>query len=425
MRNDFINLEKAIIENNMDSTLWPLMKYYIYNRNRESTIKSEKRNNNSFLLIMMFLYSVYKLGYYFIIGLCSKKSRKIIIGASSRLNEKKDWLFGSDADETSLKFYHFSSATLSDFKKLRSNRVVAINFIVQFFLVFLKPFSSYSMSKFIKKNTKIINLVISHESLKQLDSEQLRNYVYRYYLERKVYKLIFSFLNIKNTEALIVSAYSKCSVVAALNELRIKTIEYQHGLIAPFHPVYGYNKSIFSDLIVDEYRVNSEFWRDIFLRYESRPISIYVPDYFKVDEPPPNFEKPYIVFTSQDENYDEVIKFIEDYLRVINDVILVYRAHPRGDSYKVRGQFSSNPNFYYSGVRDRYTTRGLIKHSVLHISISSACHFDAFELKGCSYFLGRFNHLLFPIELVRDVLQDNAYLVKSVEGLKVRLDEII
>lgn len=422
---DFLSLEEDL--KNKDTELWPLFKFIIYNYERESINGKVTKTFKFFPALIIFTFSCLFLFYSVARSWLFRPFSGLLFGASTRLNEKGDWLLSKTIRDNHVHLYHVQNFDVKNLRYLIKHRVISYNIIVSFFVVIFKL---VKLEKFIFLREKDLDLIcficesrvkndiaLSDEELKSLLIKNLK--VFR--MRKSINKFIIGLLNSKEKKSIIVSAYSKTDIVAALHSKKYFISEYQHGLIAPFQPVSCCSPYIKSSLLVDSYYVYSDFWNNVFEKYTNKPIQKFTPENQKHDNFKPNFERNYVVFSSQDENYELVIEFVNKFLKAHPDILFVYRAHPREKitSSRIYEFFSNKDNFYFSSQDTEPSTRSIIKHSLAHFSMSSACHFDAFELKGESYFIPPINELLFPKILMEKDLHN---FVKTLEDFRVKYD---
>ncbi|USK59572.1 hypothetical protein [Peribacillus asahii] len=85
-------------------------------------------------------------------------------------------------------------------------------------------------------------------------SEQLNNFITGYY----VYNLLFR--NKKWSEIYLVCSYGKEHIIAAAKDNNIKVIEFQHGVMGPYHLGYHFPKVKEVPYFPDEVLLFGEFW---------------------------------------------------------------------------------------------------------------------------------------------------------------------
>lgn len=427
---DYKKFESLLVKSKINLDLWPLYKFILFNFERKKVIKRESKNINYFYLIIIFLWSLFLFVFYVFRSHIFTPFSGIVFGASTRLNREGDWLLGKEVLVNKVSFYHVSDFNLEMLKKVVVNRVVAINLLVEIFIKITSIKDRKRRKNLTNDESQLIHIVseLFIEQALEKDTnlkEALFIEATKFKLAKTVYCQFINLIKMDAKTAIVISAYSKTHIVAALHQLSFYVSEYQHGLIAPFHPISGVDFSIKSSLLVDDYYLSSTFWMNAFRPYDNSPLHQFTPFHYRGDSKSISITKPYIIFTSQDENYDVLIKFIEDFLIVFSELVFLYRPHPRGDLPEIKKRFSANPNFVYADTGFEKSTRTLISHSVAHVSMYSACHFDAFELKGKSYFLKPLNGLLFPDCVFETELKGLACIINDAYELKVNLGSII
>lgn len=426
---DYKKFESLLLKSNICLDLWPFYKFILFDFDRNKIIKRESKNINYFYLIIIFLWSLLLFVFYVFRSYIFTPFSGIVFGASTRLNSEGDWLLGKEVLDNKISLYHVSDFNLEMLKKIVINRVVAINLLVEVFAKFISIKEGKSHKNISNEEHQLIHVVskLFIDQAKEDDTnvkETLLIEVVKFKLSKTVYSQLINLIKMDVKTAIVISAYSKTHIVGALHQLSFYVSEYQHGLIAPFHPISGSNSAIKSPLLVDDYHLSSTFWLKTFRPYDDRPLHHFTPFHYRGDTKSISFNKQYVVFTSQDENYDVLIKFIEDFLTVFTELVFLYRPHPRGDLPEIKKRFSGHSNFVYADTNFEKSTRSLILNSVAHVSMYSACHFDAFELKGKSYFLKPLNYLLFPSCVFEAELKGLACIVNNAHDLKVNLGNI-
>ena len=188
----------------------------------------------------------------------------------------------------------------------------------------------------------------------------------------------------------VVSAYTKTDVVYAAKNLGILVSEIQHGMLAPFHPSYGYvSLGRGWDLALpDRLIVNSPFW----LKTQGQaPYAAVVLNPLSQKAPPPAAakERPYLLFSGQNLAHDKVADLVTQFLvnPACKGVDFLYACHPSEDPKRVAQRIGggSDRRIRVEPFVSSEQTRALIAGAQKHVSVYSSCHVDALEIKGETY----------------------------------------
>lgn len=236
-----------------------------------------------------------------------------------------------------------------------------------------------------------------------------------------IYSLLFRLT--RPSRVYVISAYSKCDLVAAAHRCGLYTIEIQHGILGRFHPGYNYANTEASLSAPDRVDVYNDFWKDeLAAGCFFRPDQIRVVGRLKYEELPPadpTFART-LIFTGQAAYREELLAQFHQWDTELfdNGYKLLYIPHPKETAAE------------RNGIRDRLrhlravdiyegdlTTEHLIKSAAAHLSLFSACHFDAVHLTGCTYVLSgnwsdfmrpyieRYPNWFLSVENVGDIIQ--------------------
>ena len=276
-------------------------------------------------------------------------------------------------------------------KFFKDNLVFSDNF-------FLWPFKYIGTKLFIyflpKKTKKSILKMIEFFESKDVNvsynliASSLVTYVVGYYFYYYLFKII------KPSRCYIISAYSKSEVCAASRKHSILVTEIQHGLVGVEHRGYNYYNQCMPQGSAlptpDKLVVTNEFWKKELINagYFSQN-EIIVGGNYKLSKVNTEhaFDFRYFIFSGQGIDYESLKSFYNkslDYL-LLNNVILIYKPHPRENISEVKNIFSNCSSIQvYAGEE---STETLIYHSIAHVSFYSSCHFDAVEMKGKTFVL--------------------------------------
>ena len=240
-----------------------------------------------------------------------------------------------------------------------------------------------------------------------LNSQIIKIILGNFYWSKRIYKWLLMRIR---PEFLLFEDTGSFFICAAAKELGIKTIEFQHGIFTRNHPdaLPGLALPYKSTLIVpDKLFLYGDFWKrelefNGFYDNELCVIgSTQIERYRKIRA---TYKKKYIgdtacyiVITTQGFAIKQLIDFIYQFLDLAEGKLnyeLYIKLHPVYDcdksAYDVA--FASNQKVKIIEGPDEPSTFDLLTRSDLHISISSACHYDALGLGVPTVILALPNH---------------------------------
>ncbi len=355
----------------------------------------------------------------------SKNKKSIFLGASTGLfkhNEKiLDSYFPYKDQNPSDVIYFMSCGNLQELYS-NLNYVKEYNIVVNnYILGILKHILSTILATVNKKKFISFIPILANHNI-DISPDKLNKSYFDFIAGYHLYKIIFKFLNIDI--AYIVSPSTKSDMCAALKSLNVKIIEIQHGTVGITHGGYNYNLPHNKKLPVpDEINVYNQFWKDEVISagyFTVEQINITGRlKYDLVNDVDFTKDNNYIIFTGQGAYIKEIVKFFiqSNEILIDNDIKLIYKSHPReiqSELDYIRKEFMPYKALeLYNGS---YSTEVLIKNSLAHISIFSACHFDAIHFHDKTYILDimennpmQYYNNSYPkkfimIESIRDVL---------------------
>lgn len=206
------------------------------------------------------------------------------------------------------------------------------------------------------------------------------------------------------------------ALLAACQRLGVRFIELQHGIFTPDHPdalpAYAVRTAGATELLLpDQVALYGDYWltrqSDSALGKAGRLLSAgsSVIEKFRerrAAEYRPSPDSPRMVVTTQGIDRDALIAFLSRFLALYTGpCLLIVKLHPAYDSslelyIKMLG---SDSRVQIVGGRDDPNTYELIARSDLHLSIASACHYDALGIGTPTLVIG-----LAGYPLVRDLL---------------------
>lgn len=387
-------VEKYIIENNLnnEAEVWPLLKYrmtrYItLSKGVEDMEFVSKSYVTLFLFLVISIINLLRVRF-------SKKTTAYF-GAFSRVSISDGIIYDEfvsvEKQQNICTLYH-----CSNFEKLKiltcfKRGVIFENLLVKLLCLFIKGSSDNKSAPLLSEG--FFNLLNQEYGVSK---HEILGILLDYESKKVSYKLLLKWLGVLNVE--IVSAYTKPAIVSAANELGIITLEYQHGLLAPYHPSYHYTGQELwrSSMLPTRLKLYSRFWE-----IKMCEANFIQKDAIELEEALPQVSDDvkkqiftqvgsdkFFIFTGQGLCYSEVSKFVIDVLEKYPDYIFIYRPHPREfQNYYQLSAKVDNVRFKIINRKEHQDTLTLIAASKAHFSIFSSCHFEAVELLGRTYVL--------------------------------------
>lgn len=206
------------------------------------------------------------------------------------------------------------------------------------------------------------------------------------------------------------------ALLAACQRLGVRFIELQHGIFTPDHPdalpVSALRDAVAADLLLpDMVALYGDYWlarqansalgkvgrllsagSSVIAKFRAR----------RAAEFRPSADSPSMVVTTQGIDRDALISFLSRFLALYEGPCqLTVKLHPAYDSslelyIKMLG---GDSRVRVVGGRDDPNTYELLARSDLHLSIASACHYDALGIGTPTLVIGLAGH-----QLVRDLL---------------------
>ncbi|OBS99069.1 hypothetical protein A9257_21760 [Vibrio cyclitrophicus] len=387
-------VETYILKNNLsnEAEFWPLLKCQVNRHvNISSGIEDMEFKSKSYVSLFFFLIlSLVNL----LIARFNKKGTAYF-GAFSRVSVNEgvvhDEFVSEEQQTTMIPLYHCSNFEGVKILTCLKHGVIFENLIVKLLCLFIKRLSS---------DTRVP--VISDGFIELLNQEygvskqKIQAILVDYECKKVAYKLLLKWLDVQNVE--IISAYTKPAIVSAANDLGITTLEYQHGLLAPYHSSYCYAGVELwrSSLLPKRLKLYSNFWqmkmrKANFVDKEAIEVEGALPetcDELKKQAFSLVGNDKYFIFTGQGICYSEVAIFIQELISKYPDYTVVYRPHPREHQNHTRlSEKVANSRFKVIDRDSWQDTLSLVGASKAHFSIFSSCHFEALELLGKTYVL--------------------------------------
>lgn len=317
-----------------------------------------------------------------------KNKQSLFFGLSRGIIQKNNkdfenvYLMKEHIDSNNVKLF----LTLNSYNEINQNKsyldqekVVFDNILYSFYKIVFGRLIKSKKVDFSVISTMFINAGIN------VNNEAINKIHLDFYMRYKFYSwLIKKYKNVTN--AYIVSAYSKSSIIAALKQRNIHVAEIQHGLIGKVHFGYNFYCDIKNLPIVDSIYVYNDFWKKEIEKCNfTKTILTY--KYYKYQNIFPTENKinfDYILFTGQGLLYDEIVEFLLEGVEFLrkNSLKLIYKPHPAEniDSCLIKELSTKISEIIFYNYQ--YSTEYMIKYAKAHVSIYSSCHFDAVEIIG-------------------------------------------
>ncbi len=220
----------------------------------------------------------------------------------------------------------------------------------------------------------------------------------------RIYTIILKWIR---PRACLVADTGEFALLIACKNLEIRSIELQHGIFSRFHPHIlpeGHRSKFPHLLLPGSIAVYGEFWKselkgsDQFAHNIIHPIgNALLEKYRPVHE---NFIKGSelfsMVLTTQGLDRRELIQFLSAFLLASKDSFnLTLKLHPAYDpDSSVYDELTKDPRIRIVSGLFEPNTFDLIARSNLHLSIASACHYDALSIGTMSCVLNLPGHEL-------------------------------
>lgn len=212
-----------------------------------------------------------------------------------------------------------------------------------------------------------------------------------FYWAKKLYKWLFA--RIQPEYLLIVTAYSDHAIVAAAKEQRIKTIEFQHGIVNRYHIGYSWSPYALpykATMPIPDYLfLYGEYWKkeleiNGFWQEELRAVGSPRMDQYRRQAVTQKGQICTLVLTTQGLDTERLITFLKDFLELAGEqwefklYIKLHPAERSKDMYQVA--FGADERVSVLLSSELPSTFELLSHAHLHLSISSTCHYEALGL---------------------------------------------
>ncbi|MBV6410834.1 MAG: hypothetical protein LC123_14135 [Burkholderiales bacterium] len=253
---------------------------------------------------------------------------------------------------------------------------------------------------------RLSRLLQERFGLVQFSASRISRMFSSFWWQSRIYEWILNRLGVRTV---IAADSGERALLAASHRLGIRFIELQHGVYTPEDPDCLPATSIAcvaepALLLPDVLAMYGEYWTD---RHAGtamgrlgrlHAVGASVIDKFRAlrirdFRTDPNCLK--LVVTTQGMDREALIRFLADFLDLYtNPCILIIKLHPVYDVSKAPyiNAFSSDPRVQIIGGNAEPSAFALISHSDFHISIASACHYDAIGIGTPTVVLGLAGH---------------------------------
>lgn len=358
--------------------------------------------------VSMFFRSCASLGAF----LSPKKAKYVVKTASSDLREKENGLWKDVVVDDLLKevpsFYKIEVENNPLFADRRKTALLPISLTTGILDLLSLVFSKLFCTAEIKKVAdQISQVLIDEPELSSLDSKSIKSELNYFYWSKRNYKWLLRHIS---PELVLVADPSEQAIRAAARELGIHTVELQHGIFTPNHQdalpglALPYKKKL---NVPDRLFLFGDYWRKGlestgFYSDELRVVGNIRIDHYRAlrnaykQQNPPD-ETCCIVLTTQGFAVPDLIGFISRFDEMAAGHLnykLYIKLHPGYDRDRsiYDTVFDSRAKITVVAAKDDPATFELLTQADLHLSISSACHFDALGMRLPTVILGLKNH---------------------------------
>jgi hypothetical protein len=229
----------------------------------------------------------------------------------------------------------------------------------------------------------------------ELSPNQISRELHYFYWNKRLYRRL---LNKIQPQAVLLTNTNEFAMLAAARELGIPTFELQHGIFSRHHPdALPAEALVYKDtlLVPGRLLLFGEFWRQElaaggFYEDELLPVgSIRMEQYRQrrtARQPRPGQRPLQVVLTTQGLAVPELIAFVQSFLGLAKEAGLALELY-----IKLHPVFEPSPAAYAEAFgadarvhillgREMPATFDLLTRADVHLSIASACHYDALGL---------------------------------------------
>lgn len=263
-----------------------------------------------------------------------------------------------------------------DSNKLNNYYIVSMKFI-NLIIRIIKLFRLNFLFKI--KNISILDQINIKENL----NIDYKNKIIDFKIEKTIFKIMFK---IYKPKVIFLSCYySKQNIIKAANELNIKTIEMQHGIIGSEHFAYNINKLLDKSFFPDILLTYGEFDKNILENNLYNPFNKIIPvgNYLleSIKELPIPFSldtltskyKYSISISTQYTVEKELLKFILEVSSKFDNIGFFFSLRHYDKEYY--NKFNLTNNIYI--FQEEYNCYDIMKSCNIHLSVYSTCALEA------------------------------------------------
>jgi len=359
--------------------IWPILKPVLFSNVSSDNRKSKKEQISKFRKIRPAFFNIYKL---------FKRNYKYILFTDTL---EKRWLNNLYVDKTAQGIIDYLGQDnfliienpVNDFhysiKQCKAKNIVSLRFF---------QILSYALSKLNLKNisldyeSKEILSKISRELNVDVNYKKILKNFFAYV---KVFKVFFSYLK---PEIIFINCYYSLAHMAAIyvaKNMKIKTVELQHGIINDKHLAYNFVKNFGNDLFPDYLFVYGKFFKNFFhdknyfINSENvYSVGYYYPEKLKeenefnalksiLDIKSNNSFHKIIVISSQITIEEELMNFMLNVAKRDPENLYVFRPRIIYKNYNT----DNKPHNFYLSLKEEEDIYRLLKIADIHVTVYS------------------------------------------------------
>ena len=279
----------------------------------------------------------------------------------------------------------------------KDSNTVYLDFILSVSILYGKLYRIKNDKK-LKKLKSIEDEINNLAQIKFKLLELARKNTGRFKLSYQIYHYIFSKIKPKKVFAVVAYIYLG-DMLKAAKDLKIDTIEFQHGIISKYHLGYSYPKKETLDYMTNTFYSWGNFWHNpINNIFDKKNIIEYGFDYFnKVKNSYKTIQKKKnkIIIISQTALGNEIMNYVSNIIESLKSYSIVYKLHPEEytlyKSYRRfeilsqynNIQFLENCDLYKEFSESEYQMG--VFSTALYEGLNFQCKTIIFDLNGVEY----------------------------------------
>jgi hypothetical protein len=242
----------------------------------------------------------------------------------------------------------------------------------------------------IDRTARDLSGVIEAEFGVTVPSAAIRSVLANFSLQRRLYSRL---LRKVKPHTVIVVDFGEYGLVAAARDLGVRVFELQHGIADRSHPAYAWGRyaTPFRGKmpIADRMLLYGEFWKQELSRSDFWNDSLDVVgssrcDRYRTIPRTSGSDRYRVLVTADGVESTETIRLLKEFLAAAEDIHLevIIKLHPilRASDGPIRRAFSDDARVSTRAATEGASTFRLLRAVDLHVSISSASHYDALGL---------------------------------------------